>query len=55
MFEHKKTLDKIEKLIDQIPYRSVRIEMELRDQTLVFEKNKQNQIGFTNRGNADGK
>lgn len=50
MFEHKKTLDRIEKLIDQLPYRAVRIEIEFPKETLVLQKDKQNKIGFTDKG-----
>lgn len=50
MFEHKKTLDKIEKLIDQLPYRTARIEIEFPEETLVLTKDKQNKIGFTDKG-----
>ena len=46
MYEHQKILNKIERLVDQLPYRSVRIEVELKDQTLVLSKEKENQIGF---------
>ena len=46
MYEHQKILNKIEKLVDQLPYRSVRIEVEMKDQTLVLSKEKQSQIGF---------
>lgn len=46
MFEHQKILDKIEKLVEQLPYRSIRIEVELQDQTLVLTKDRQYPIGF---------
>ena len=46
MFEHQKILDKIEKLVEQLPYRSVKIEVELQDQTLVLTKDRQRPIGF---------
>lgn len=46
MYEHQKILNKIERLVDQLPYRSVRIEVELKDQTLVLTKDRTNQIGF---------
>ena len=46
MIEHQKTLDKIEKLVEQLPYRSVRIEVELQDQTLVLTKDRRRPIGF---------
>lgn len=47
MFEHQKILDKIEKLVEQLPYRSVKIEVELRDQTLVLTKEREHPIGFS--------
>lgn len=46
MFEFQNVLRKIEKLVDQIPYRSVKIEIELKDQTLILEKEKTNPVGF---------
>lgn len=46
MLEYQKTLNKIEKLVDQLPYRSVKIEVELKEQILVLEKNRQQPIGF---------
>lgn len=46
MFEFQNILSKIEKLVDQLPYRSVKIEVELKDQTLVLEKVKTNPCGF---------
>lgn len=46
MFEHQKILDKIEKLVEQLPYRSVKIEVELQDQTLVLTKERERPIGF---------
>lgn len=46
--EHKKELGKIENLIEKLPYKSVKINVEMRDGTLLtLEKEKQNQIGFT--------
>lgn len=47
MMEYKKILDKIEKLIEQLPYRYVKIEVELPRETLVLEKERQQTIGFT--------
>lgn len=46
MFEFQNILSKIEKLVDQLPYRSVKIEIELKDQTLILEKEKTNPVGF---------
>lgn len=46
MMEYKKILDKIEKLIDALPYRYVKIEVELPRETLVLEKERQSRIGF---------
>ena len=46
MFEFQNVLRKIEKLVDQIPYRSIKIEIELKDQTLILEKEKTNPCGF---------
>lgn len=46
MFEFQNVLRKIEKLVDQLPYRSVKIEIELKDQTLILEKEKTNPVGF---------
>ena len=31
MYEHQKILNKIERLVDQLPYRSVKIEVELKE------------------------
>jgi len=38
MYEHQKILNKIERLVDQLPYRSVRIEVELKNQTLISKR-----------------
>lgn len=46
MYEYSKVLSKIEKLVDQLPYSSVEIEVELKDQILVLEKQKAKPIGF---------
>ena len=46
MYEYQKILNKIERLVDQLPYRSVRLEVELKDQILVLSKEKKNPIGF---------
>ena len=47
MFEHQKILDKIERLVEQLPYKSVKIEVELPEQTLTLTKERQRPIGFT--------
>ena len=47
MFEHQKILDKIEQLVEKLPYSSVRIEVELPRQTLTLTKERQRSIGFT--------
>lgn len=49
MNEHQKTLCKIEKLVDQLPYRYVKIEIAMKDQTLLLEKEKQSPIGFVRK------
>lgn len=46
MFEHQKILDKIEQLVEKLPYRSVRIEVALPEQTLTLTKDRQRPIGF---------
>ena len=47
MFEQQKILNKIEQWAEKLPYRSVKIEVELPDQTLVLMKEKpQRKIGF---------
>lgn len=46
MYEHSKILNKIERLVDQLPYQSVKIEVELKDQTLILQKDKPKKCGF---------
>ena len=46
MYEHQKILNKIECLVDQLPYQSVKIEIELKDQVLILQKEKPKQCGF---------
>ena len=46
MFEQQKILNKIEAWVEKLPYRSVKIEVELANQTLVLTKDRQRQIGF---------
>ena len=48
MFEYQKTLNKIEQWADRLPYRSLRIEVEMaRGQTLTLEKSNNPPIGFS--------
>lgn len=47
MFEHQKILDKIEQLVEKLPYKSVKIEVELPEQTLVLTKDRRRLIGYT--------
>ena len=49
MHEHQKTLCKIEKLVDQLPYRYVKIEVAMKDQTLLLEKDKQTPCSNVNK------
>lgn len=47
MFEQQKILNKIEQWVEKLPYNSVKIEVELPNQTLVLMKEKpQRKIGF---------
>ena len=46
MFEQQKILNKIEHWADRLPYRSLKIEIELPNQTLVLEKSKTPPTGF---------
>ena len=46
MLQHAKILEKIEKLVDQLPYKSVKIEIEIGSDVLILDKTKSNQIGF---------
>ena len=48
MFEQQHILDKIERWAEKLPYRTLKIEIELPGQTLTLEKNKVRPIGFTN-------
>ena len=47
MYEENIVLSKIEKLVDQLPYRSVKIEVELPDKTLTLQKDRHQPIGFS--------
>lgn len=40
MFEHQKILDEIEQLVERLPYKSVKIEVEQQDETLVLTKDR---------------
>ena len=46
MYEENRILGKIEQLVDKLPYRSVRIEVDLPDKTVVLTKDRQRPIGF---------
>lgn len=46
MYEETLILSKIEDLVDQLPYRSVKIEVELDDKTLTLTKDRRRPIGF---------
>lgn len=49
MNEYQKILNKIESWCERLPYKSLRIEIELSNQTLVIVKDKQTPIGFIKR------
>ena len=51
MNEENRIFSKIEQLVDKLPYKSVRIEVELPDRTVVLTKDRHRPIGFL----ADGK
>ena len=46
MFEQQYVLSKIEQWAERLPYRTLRIEVELPGQTLTLEKSKARPIGF---------
>lgn len=46
MYEENRILSKIEQRVDKLPYRSVKIEVELKDKTLTLHKECRQQIGF---------
>lgn len=48
MFEQQYVLSKIEQWAERLPYRTLRIEVELPGQTLTLEKCKARPIGFNN-------
>lgn len=47
MYEENLILSQIEQLVDQLPYRSVKIEVELPDKTVTLQKDRQRPIGFS--------
>lgn len=47
MFEYKNVLDKIEKLVDQLPYKTVKIEIDLGSETLIQRKKRSKRSGFS--------
>lgn len=47
MYEENLILSQIEELVDQLPYRSVKIEVELDSKTLTLTKDRQRAIGFS--------
>lgn len=47
MFEYQTILNKIEAWAERLPYKSLKIEVELSDQTLVLQKSKSRPIGFS--------
>ena len=46
MFEQQHILKKIEQWADRLPYQSLKIEVELSNQTLTLEKTRQRPLGF---------
>lgn len=46
MFEQKYILNKIEQWAERLPYKTLKIEVELSNQTLTLEKTRQRPIGF---------
>lgn len=55
MFEQRYVLDKIEQWAERLPYRTLRIEVELPGQTLTLEKSKALHIGFSAAVETQGK
>ena len=47
MYEETVILKKIEQWVDKLPYKWVKIEVDLPDKTLVLEKTRPKRIGFT--------
>ena len=46
IIEQQKILNKIEQLVEKLPYKSVHIELVLQDQTLTLSKDRCRPIGF---------
>lgn len=46
MFEQRQILKKIEQWAEHLPYKTLKIEVELSNQTLILEKSRQRPIGF---------
>jgi len=46
MYEENLILSQIEELVDKLPYRSVKIEVELDSKTLTLTKDRQRTVGF---------
>lgn len=46
MYEENLILSQIEELVDNLPYRSVKIEVEMDGKTLTLTKDRQSSIGF---------
>lgn len=47
MYEENQIPSQIEELVDKLPYRSVKIEVELENKQLTLQKDRQRQIGFS--------
>lgn len=47
MFEQQHILNKIEEWAERLPYKTLKIEIQLPDQTLTLEKEKTRSIGFS--------
>ena len=47
MYEENRILNKIEQWVDKLPYRSVKIEVELASKTLTLQKERRQKIGFS--------
>ena len=46
MKECQKVLNRIEALVERLPYKTIRLEIEMTDETFTLEKTKRNPIGF---------
>jgi len=51
MYEENLILSQIEELVDKLPYRSVKIEVELTDKILTLTKDRHRPIGFATDSN----